>query len=156
MKKAEIWICKNLGCNKQFKHRQSLQNHKLNCGLSSSVKCPVCFKSFARSWYLKSHKCKQKESLECSQCSKVFPKVWHLKRHIKNVHAKLKKELKCSTCERQFSRQDFYDKHKCSGGGNKDTNENIEKKQGYFNFEETECDDNLNEMVQWSFNNFTH
>eukprot|EP00111_Clytia_hemisphaerica_P015181 TCONS_00044747-protein len=99
--KAEIWVCKNLGCNKQFKHIQSLQNHKLNCGVSSSVKCPVCFKSLARSWYLKNHKCKQKESLECSQCSKVFPKVWHLKRHIKNVHAKLKKELKCSTCERR-------------------------------------------------------
>jgi len=110
MKKTENWICKSSGCNKVFKHKQSLNNHKKVCGVKERIKCSVCFKSFTRRAYLKKHVCNKKQPTNCVKCGKSFPKLWHLKRHISTIHTE-KDKLKCISCNKQFARRDYYDKH---------------------------------------------
>ena len=107
------WACPNSGCQKEFAHKQSLQNHKQSCA-KEKLSCMVCQKTFSRLSYLKFHKCKLMAiSKTCSVCNKQFPKVWHLNRHIKAAHSEEgKKVYKCGNCEVTYKRKDHYEAHK--------------------------------------------
>lgn len=83
---AGKWVCKK--CSKEYSCKQSLHNHKSNCGVKKSNECKICLKVFTRLAYLKKHKCKPKSTLIGVTCDKEFPKKWHLDRHIKSVHSK--------------------------------------------------------------------
>lgn len=59
LKHVEKWKYSNHGCEKEFAHKQSLQNNKKTCGKhTTELLCKVCSKTFSCSVYLKSHKCR--------------------------------------------------------------------------------------------------
>ena len=113
-KPPKNWSCSSPNCNKVFKHKQSLNNHKKSCKhatVRSSSTCGVCNKSFCRPTYLKAHKCKgalDNSSLVCTICFKDFKKKCFLQRHMRQAH---KERFKCSSCEKTFEREAFFIRH---------------------------------------------
>lgn len=51
---TNVWEC--LTCEKKYKHRQSLQNHKkFECGVEKMFQCHICNKRFRYKCSLTSH-----------------------------------------------------------------------------------------------------
>ena len=88
--KGKEWVCPNFKeCGKKFAHKQSLNNHKKNCGVGK-LPCNLCSKTFTRLAYLKKHK-QQCRGLvikvnNCHICGKELQSPWHLRRHIQQKH----------------------------------------------------------------------
>ena len=107
-----IWQCPN--CQKEFKHKKSLNNHKQKCG-SVILVCEKCSKVFTRKSYLKIHtrscQFKNKNITDCQACTKRFPTPWHLKRHKDTMHTKQKVTYTCEGCNQNYARENHYLSH---------------------------------------------
>ncbi|XP_067944475.1 transcription factor IIIA-like [Watersipora subatra] len=110
--------CKEPGCEKSFKRRTSLYNHKvIQHERPSNHRCTVegCDKVFVFPNLLKRH-LKSHEGYSCKQCSQVFSKWSHLRKHVSNEH---KKVLHCSHCSKTFQRPCDLRRHELSHSGTK-------------------------------------
>ncbi|KAK7790884.1 hypothetical protein R5R35_010748 [Gryllus longicercus] len=86
-------------CNKSFKLKSQLKQHKtLHTGLKP-YKCELCEKSFALGVYLKAHmQCHKKRDtyVQCPKCPRRFTSEATLQVHDRTFHSRLKKGSKTS------------------------------------------------------------
>ena len=96
-------------CERIFKCRQHLYQHRLKCFKSESYSC-TCGKMFSRKDNLSRHKfkCKGGKLKVCSFCDKEFSRTPHLNRHLL-THTK--DGYKCSSCSKIYVHEGHYQSH---------------------------------------------
>ena len=110
-------------CDKSYKNRQDLSQHKQNHSKKITYNCEQCSKSFTRRDSLNHHKklcIKITQEKICKICNCEFPYPWNLKRHMVQKHTD-KEEQKCNKCGKKYTHQTFHLSHvsKCNVNSSK-------------------------------------
>ena len=116
--KEKLFTC--VGCDINFKHKRSLQNHveRVHEGKTvvKNLTCEGCNKKFKFTSQLKNHfemvheGKKPVKKYSCEECKKDFVSKSVLNQHILGVHEK-KKPWKCDICHKDFSQKCSRDWH---------------------------------------------
>ncbi len=89
--------CPEVGCDKEFKHKRSIQLHLLTHAQDYKKECPVCHLHVAAlKEHMKIHDV-NREKFPCPECNKLFNTKAHVRRHMLN-HTKEQK-TECPICK---------------------------------------------------------
>ena len=114
--KTNEWKCKI--CDKSFKHKQTLNNHKNQKHSNKVFACSKCQAKFSSNFALKRHsaekRCKEKKfTFECPTCGIKCLRKYNLDRHISRHHSSSVKEtFECQTCAKPFYSTTALTEHK--------------------------------------------
>ena len=94
-------------CGKSFKTYPTLYSHQYVHSDQNPFECSVCNKAFKTKERCKAHERRHSglKPFECAQCHHCFPDKGGLQKHLKTVHAAVKKFV-CDICGKATSRAD--------------------------------------------------
>ncbi|XP_017785543.1 PREDICTED: zinc finger protein 39-like [Nicrophorus vespilloides] len=93
-------------CNKSFNHKVYLSRHMIVHTDTFPYECEICKKKFKHDSSMRTHRLTHSKDrhFECSTCNCSFKSKIHLKNHINNVHIG-EYQHQCELCERKFKRR---------------------------------------------------
>ncbi|XP_062553312.1 transcription factor grauzone-like [Armigeres subalbatus] len=101
-------------CNKVYSCRTSLDLHNMHMHLSDSDKphkCPVCSKSFAKDYQLKTHMVRH-IAVECPECGRIMSSRLSLREHLIKMHSHVgQKSFVCDICGKEFRSKLSFERH---------------------------------------------
>ena len=110
---ADFGNHKCVDCNKEFRSKVYLLNHKYSVHSKTTFPCETCGKTFSNKQYLARHQKSVHAAVEdvcsCETCGKQFGYIWHLKHHMKAVHDDSKME--CQHCKKSYKNNYLLRKH---------------------------------------------
>merc|ERR1712129_223569 len=110
---ADFGKHKCVDCNKEFRSKVYLLNHKYSVHSRTTFPCETCGKTFSNKHYLARHQKSVHAAVEdvcsCETCGKQFGYIWRLKHHMKAVHDALKME--CQHCKKSYKNNYLLRKH---------------------------------------------